>query len=133
MKRVAIVVDSHSLRKRRWRGAAEDGRELGFDLDRPLADGDTVFESEDTAYILVQKPEPVLTVSLAESGVRGPADFARLGWLIGNLHFPLALESNAVLVPDDPALRQLFQREGLAYAAGEHVFRPLSGGHSHAP
>jgi urease accessory protein UreE len=37
-----------------------------------------------------------------------------------------------VRVPDDPAVRQMLERESLAYTAAELVFHPLGGGHSHA-
>lgn len=130
-ERIAIEVERGTLAKRRWRATAQDGREFGFDLERPLADGTTVFADEGKAYRVQQKPEPVLAVRLEEGALQGAADFARLGWLIGNLHFPLALADGAVVVPDDPALRQLFERERIAFEARERVFKPLSGGHSH--
>jgi urease accessory protein len=56
---------------------------------------------------------------------------ARLGWLIGNLHFPLEVAGTTVRVADDPALRQLFEREKIGYIACKRVFHPLGGGHSH--
>jgi urease accessory protein len=129
---IVVAVERGMLAKRRWRGVAADGREFGFDLERPLADGATVFREGGRTYVVKQKAEPVLVVQLGECGLSGAADFARLGWIIGNLHFPLALEGDAVLVPDDAALRQLFDREQIAFATDERVFKPLSGGHSHA-
>jgi urease accessory protein len=54
-----------------------------------------------------------------------------MGWLIGNLHFPLEVAGTTVRVADDPALRQLFAREGIAFTACARVFHPLSGGHRH--
>ncbi len=40
---VRISADRLTLAKRRWRGIADDGREFGFDLAAPLADGACVF------------------------------------------------------------------------------------------
>ena len=124
---VRIPVERYTLAKRRWRGVAEDGREFGFDLERPLADGTCVFVAEGTAYVIAQKYEPVLEVGLANEA----AVAAKLGWMIGNLHFPLEVLPGHVRVVDDPALRQLFEREGIAYASCKRVFHPLSGGHTH--
>ena len=126
-----IGVDRLTLAKRRWRGVAEDGREFGFDLDAPLADGAQVFQNESAVYFIAQKYEPVLELRIADCGLRIATDAARLGWVIGNLHFPLEVTAEAIRVADDPALRQLFARESLPFTACKRVFHPLSGGHRH--
>lgn len=123
---VRIPVDRLTLAKRRWRGVAEDGREFGFDLEKALKDGDAI-QQDAVVYVLAQKYEPVLEVAL---GTDAPTA-ARLGWLIGNLHFPLEVAGATVRVADDPALRQLFEREAIPFSACKRVFRPLGGGHSH--
>jgi urease accessory protein len=123
---IRIPVDRLTLAKRRWRGVAEDGREFGFDLEKPMTDGVAVFQTE-SLYVIAQKYEPVLEVAL---GTDAPTA-ARLGWLIGNLHFPLEVAGTTVRVADDPALRQLFEREKIGYIACKRVFHPLGGGHSH--
>ena len=122
-----IPVERLALAKRRWRGVAEDGREFGFDLETPLTDGVAVFQNESAAYVLAQKYEPVLEVSL---GADSPSA-ARLGWMIGNLHFSIEVAGAIVRVVDDPAVRQLFEREDIAFVACKRVFHPLSGGHRH--
>lgn len=125
--RVRVPVDRLTLAKRRWRGLAEDGREFGFDLERPLADGATVFSEAERDYVIAQKYEPVLEVHL----VQDPPSAAKLGWMIGNLHFPLEVTGDSVRVADDPALRQMFEREGIKYSEYKRVFHPLAGGHRH--
>jgi len=127
LPRIPLAVDRLTLTKRRWRGTATDGREFGFDLAHPLAEGDVFFQSETALYQLAQKPEPVLEIALSQAA----DDAARLGWKIGNLHFPLEAATGVIRVADDPALRQLFEREGWKYTATERVFHPLHGGHSH--
>ena len=122
-----IPVERLSLAKRRWRGVADDGREFGFDLDAPLPDGAAVFQSESAIYVIAQKFEPVLEVALDTDA----AAAARLGWTIGNLHFPLEVAGTLVRVADDPALRQLFDRERVPFIACKRVFHPLSGAHHH--
>ena len=124
---VRIPVDRLTLAKRRWRGVAEDGAEFGFDLEKPIADGAAVFTSEAGVYVIAQKYEPVLEVSLGTKA----AGLAKLGWMIGNLHFQIEVADTVVRVVDDPAVRQLFEREGVAFAACKRVFHPLSGGHQH--
>ena len=78
-------------------------------------------------YVISQKYEPVLEVGLDADA----STAARLGWLIGNLHFPLEVAGSIVRVADDPALRQLFAREHIAFTACMRVFHPLGGGHHH--
>ena len=124
---VRISVERLTLAKRRWRGVAEDGVEFGFDLDAAIADGALVFQTDTVAYVIAQKYEPVLEVAL---GTDAPAS-ARLGWIIGNLHFPLEVAGAVVRVADDPALRQLFDREHISFVACKRVFHPLSGAHHH--
>ena len=126
---VRIPVDRLTLAKRRWRGVAEDGAELGFDLEKPLSDGTPVFATARCVYVIAQRYEPVLEVTL---GSDSPSA-ARLGWIIGNLHFPLEVAGTVVRVVDDPALRQLFLRESIAFTACKRVFHPVGGGHSHGP
>ena len=128
---IRIPVERLTLAKRRWRGTADDGTEIGFDLEKPLTDGAAVFQSETATYVLAQKYEPVLEVRISECGMRNGSDAARLGWMIGNLHFQIEIAEDLVRVVDDPAVRQLFEREGIAYTACKRVFHPLSGGHHH--
>lgn len=124
---VRIPVERLTLAKRRWRGVAEDGREFGFDLDAPLPDGAAVFQSESAVYVIAQKFEPVIEVALDGDA----SNAARLGWMIGNLHFPLEVAGSLVRVADDPALRQLFKRERTPFIACKRVFHPLGGAHHH--
>jgi len=51
--------------------------------------------------------------------------------LLLRLHFPLEVAGPIVRVADDPALRQLFAREHIAFTECKRIFHPLSGGHHH--
>jgi len=121
VSRVDLEVDRATLSKRRWRAAAGDGREFGFDLDQPLEDGALFFREGGTVYGISQRPEPVLEIPLGDA-----ADAARLGWMIGNLHFPIELNAGAVFTVDDAAARNLFRRESIPFAGVRRVFRPLA-------
>ena len=127
LPRVPLKVDRLTLAKRRWRAAAADGSDFGFDLEHPLEDGDIFHQSGSAVYAIEQQPEPVLEVSLGNS----PEGAARLGWLFGNLHFPIQITTEAVRVIDDPAVRQVCEREHLHFHSTQQVFAPLGAGHAH--
>ena len=131
LPRIRLVVDRLTLAKRRWRGVAEDGREFGFDLAAPLRDADTFFATEAAVYILAQKYEPVLEVGVTAEALRDGAQAARTGWLIGNLHIQIEVTEEVIRVVDDSAVRQMFEREGIAFTPCKRVFHPISGGHQH--
>jgi urease accessory protein len=122
-----LPVERLTLAKRRWRGTSEDGQEFGFDLERPLGDGAAFFKTESALYVIAQKYEPVLEIALGTDA----AAAARLGWIVGNLHFAIEVAESVVRVTDDPAIRQLCEREAIAFTACKRVFHPLGGGHSH--
>ena len=127
LPRIVLAAERLVLAKRRWRATATDGSDFGFDLSAPLADGTAFFASESAVYCIAQKPEPVLEIAL----IPRPAPVARLGWTIGNLHFPIQVTDEVIRVPDDPALRQLFEREKIPFTTCERVFVPFAKGHSH--
>ena len=126
-KRVNLHAERLTLAKRRWRGVAEDGAEFGFDLAGPLSDGAVFYATEVAVYVIAQRPEPCLEVAL----IPRVAPVARLGWAIGNLHFPIEVTEEVIRVPDDPALRQLFEREKIPFVPCERVFKPFAKAHRH--
>ena len=119
-KRVELATDRQTLAKRRWRGVAWDGREFGFDLTHPFSDGAAFFETDGSIYVVTQQQEPVIEIDPGKG-----ADAARTGWMIGNLHFPIQIEHGLLRTPDDPAIRQLLDREAIPYSVVERVFHPL--------
>jgi urease accessory protein len=126
--RIDLKVDRLQLAKRRWRGIADDGQEFGFDLEHPLHDGSVFFAKDTDVYRIEQLPEPVIDVTLPSN----PTSAARIGWLLGNLHFPVELHAGCLRVNDDPAVRQLLEREHIQHELTEGTFHPISGAHSHA-
>jgi len=123
---VFLPVDRLTLAKRRWRGAAEDGREFGFDLAEPLNDAVPFFYNDGTTYLIAQQPEPVIEISLSS-----PSESARRGWLIGNLHFSLEISGDSIHVATDSALRQMLIRENIPFTEVSRVFHPFGHGHVH--
>ena len=123
---ITLSVDRLTLSKLRWRGVAEDGREFGFDLQRPLTDDTPFFYSEGKTYVIAQQPEHVFEIPIAT-----PAEGARTGWLIGNLHFSLEIGGDVIRAPADSALRQMLEREHIPFTEATRVFHPLRPGHVH--
>jgi urease accessory protein len=129
LPRIPVLVDRLTLAKRRWRATAKDGTDFGFDLESPLENGDIFHETSAAVHVIEQKPEPVLEFALGET----PAGAARLGWLFGNLHFPIQITDDCVRVVDDPAVLRVGARDHLRFHASEQIFTPLAGsaGHGH--
>ena len=123
---VALRVDRRTLAKTRWRAVADDGREFGFELARPLPHGATVFQQA-ARYVIDQRPEPILRLAVSD-----PTEGARLGWMIGNLHFPAQVRDGALFVEADLAIRQMLEREHIPFEETQGVFEPMkTGGHHH--
>jgi len=123
---ILLPVERQTLAKLRWHHTAEDGREFGFNLAKPLHDGASFFQADGATYRIAQQPEVVVEIPLAT-----PRDSARLGWLIGNLHFPIELAGDFIYAADDPALRQMLDREEIPFAEASRVFHPARHGHVH--
>ena len=123
-----VIVERLILAKRRWRATASDGQDFGFDLATPFVHGTGFVGAEGRHYVIEQKPEPVLEIAL----IPRAAPVARLGWALGNLHFPIEVTDEVIRVPDDPALRQFLEREKIPFVAVDRVFQPFARAHSHA-
>lgn len=117
---VALRVDRLILAKRIWRGTAEDGVEFGFELSAPLKPGEVFYQSATARYVVQQNPEAVIEVSLDLA----PSAAAGIGWAVGNLHLELSAEATRLLAPDEPAVRQLFDRLKVPFKSTTAVFRP---------
>jgi urease accessory protein len=117
---IAVRVERLKLAKRLWRGAADDGTEFGCELTSPLRDGDVIWQTATARYAIRQPAEPVVEISLEVA----PSAAAGIGWAIGNLHLELSAESNRLLAPDEPAVRQLLDRLKVPYNQTTAIFRP---------
>ena len=117
---VAVRVDRLKLAKRVWRGAADDGREFGCELEKPLKHEDVLWQSTQARYVIKQTAEAVLEIPLQIA----PSAAAGIGWAVGNLHLELMAEPARLLTPDDKAARQLLERIQVSYRETTAVFRP---------
>ena len=117
---VVLSVERIMVAKRIWRGTAADGTEFGFELERPLRHGEPFWQTTTARYVIAQKPEAVVEVSLEVA----PSAAAGIGWAVGNLHLELSAEPTRLLALDEPAVRQLLERLQVPYKSTTAVFRP---------
>jgi len=117
---IELHVERRTLAKRLWRGVAADGKEFGFELEAPLKHGDTIYQAASLRYVIAQQPEALLAVELA--GLPNSA-VAGIGWAVGNLHLELSSDPARLLMPDEPAARQLLDRIQVDYTLVVTLFR----------
>lgn len=117
--------------ERRWvrrRATSTSGRKVALAL--PTG---TVMHPGD---ILVDEPTWYLEVEAVEESVLAvrPHDrqaAVRVAFEVGNHHFPLAIDGEVLLVPDDSAMVQLLNRLGEPWDRRRAVFDPIARGHHH--
>jgi urease accessory protein len=117
--------------QRRWlRGkfTTKNGREIALALPTGtvLSDGAILCLQTDWYLRVTAAPEPVLAVQPINN-----QEAVRLAFEIGNRHFSLALDGETLLVPDDIAMTQLFDRLHVTWERRQAVFSPFSHGHRH--
>jgi urease accessory protein len=123
-----------SWEERRWtrkRVLTTRGREIALALPTGsvLHPGDMIAMGDDWYLEVEGRPEPVLAVF-----PRDRAEAIRVAFDVGNRHFSLALDGDAILVPDDTAMEQLVTRLGVPWERRSAVYDPIGGGgHRHAP
>ncbi len=125
-KRIPLPIDRRKLAKRRFRAVAADGTEFGFDLAHPLKHGTPFHQTEDAVYLIEQEPESVLRIPIANA-----EQAALYGWMVGNMHFPAAFQTGAILAEDDPAVRQMLERSEIGFEESNAIFQPPSNAAAH--
>ncbi len=111
--------------QRRWargRFTTAMGRKIGIALPTgtALVPGAILWIGTDWYLKLEAAAEPVLEIF--------PSDHkhaVRIAFEVGNLHFPLALQENKLLVPDDKAMIRLMDRLGALWERKQAVFDPI--------
>jgi urease accessory protein len=114
--------------ERRWtrkRVITTAGREIALALPTgSVLEPGAVLAVEADWYLTVEaRPEPVLAIFPATY-----AEAVRIACDVGNRHFTLATDGDALLVPDDTAMEQLVDRLGVRWERREVVYSPLGGG-----
>jgi urease accessory protein len=114
--------------ERRWtrkRVTTTAGREVALALPTgSVLEPGEILTVEDDWYLAVEgRPEPVLAIF-----PRSREDALRFAFDVGNRHVTLAIDGDALVVPDEPAMRQLVARVGARWERREVVYTPLGGG-----
>jgi urease accessory protein len=114
----------HERRWTRKRMTTSAGREVALALPTGsvLRPGDIVAVESEWYLAIQASPELVFSVC-----PRSTAEAIRIAYEVGNRHFPLALDGDFLLVPDDSAMEQLLRRLGASWQRREAVFDPLGG------
>ncbi len=123
-----LVLTSEQRRWVRGRFVTAQGREVALALPTgTVLQPGQILWVEDDWYLQVQAaPEPVLAISPSDARTA-----VRIAFEVGNRHFPLALDEERLLVPDDPAMVQLLNRLGAAWERTNAVFQPIGHAHRH--
>jgi urease accessory protein len=117
--------------QRRWmrgRFTTANGRKIGIALPTgTTVPPDAILWVANDWYLKVEAAtEAVLEII--------PADYAeavKIAFEVGNRHFPLALEENKILVPDDKAMVRLMDRLGAPWQRRQVIFNPIGNTQSH--
>ncbi len=117
--------------ERRWgrrRVTTVKGREVALALPTgSVLRAGQILAVEPEWYLEVEPvPEPVIVMFPRDRG-----EALRVAFEIGNRHFSLAVEADALVVPDDPAMEQLLTRLGVKWERRTAVFNPIGSGHAH--
>ena len=117
-----LVLTSEQRRWMRGRFATQKGRKIGIALPTGtnVAPGAILYVGTDWYLKIEAAAESVLAIF--------PSDYAeavRIAFEVGNRHFPLALEENRILVPDDKVMVRLMERLGVPWARCQAIFEPL--------
>ena len=77
-------------------------------------------------------PRPQLPETVYQIFFASPAHAALVSWKTGNLHLPVQILEDSILVLHDEAMTQLLIREGWIFTEPEVVFTPMKA-MAHAP
>jgi urease accessory protein UreE len=127
-ERDTLVINSEQRRWGRWRARTSAGREVALALPTGTTlEPGTVIAVEADWYLEVEAAqEAVIAVR-----PHGRQAAVKLAFEVGNLHFPLALDGDTLVVPDDPAMRHLLDRLGQPWEPRRAIFNPIGLGHTH--
>lgn len=117
--------------QRRWmrgRFTTERGRQIGVALPTgvQIEPGQIMWIGADWFLTMEAASEPLLVIHVADR-----QEAVRVAFEVGNLHFPLAVAGEKLLVPDDPAMTQLFSRMGVRSEKCRAAFHPIAKGTAH--
>lgn len=121
-RRVTLDYDGRFLRRKRL--VTDDGADFLVDLPSVTnLDAYWGFELEDgTTVQILPADEPVLVVT---------GNLPRLAWHIGNRHTPCQIETDRLVIRQDPVLERMLQGLGASITRRIEPFAPEKGAYGH--
>ncbi|KIT16128.1 urease accessory protein UreE [Jannaschia aquimarina] len=119
-----LRLDYESRLVRRKRLVTEGGRDVMLDLERPTDLGTY-------AGLALEDGTEIAVVPADEAVLRVTGDLPRLAWHIGNRHTPCEMTGAALVIRDDPVLRDMLERLGATIEVDRAPFRPEGGAYGH--
>ena len=111
-------------RQRSWqRITTSAGREVGLALPTGsiLTPGDILFQNETLQIMVAGQPEQVLVVSAVDQ-----QEFGLICYQVGNLHQPISLQGDQILLPYHRSISLHLSRLGFNFVKDRRVFVPIS-------
>lgn len=104
------------------------GTQIAMALPQPvrLQTDDRLLLDDDTLVEIVARPEPLYELRAA-----GPADLARLAWMLGDRHLPVDISERRLRVRRDPAIDTLLHGAVVKITAIDAPFEPEGGAYAH--
>ena len=124
---IVVKTDRHTLYKRRWRATATDGTELAVDLDSPVGHNSLLLSADSTLYLIEQKKEDVLVITLPTSTQLA----AQVGWYLGNQHLPVEVREDSIILEKIDTLAASLDRIGIPYTFRNDIFLCKMHSHQH--
>lgn len=121
--RCALTYEGRFLRRKRLETL--DGRPFVVDLPQTtsLDHGDALELSDGTRVEIAAAKEAVLVIT--------GDDLTRLAWHIGNRHTPCQIESDRLLIQDDPVIGHMLDHLGAVVTKATLPFTPEGGAYGH--
>lgn len=123
------IVMTHEERRwsrQRLKTTADRQIALALSTGTTLEPGTVIALGADWYVEVEAAPEAVLAMRPPD-----PNTAVRIAFEVGNHHFPLAIEGDELLVPDDSAMEHLLNRLGICWERRRTAFHPVARGHRH--
>jgi urease accessory protein len=118
-----LVLNWEQRRWMRGRFTTERGRKIGIALPTgtTVVPGSILYVGADWFLKIEAAVESVLEIVPSNW-----AEAVKIAFEVGNRHFPLALQENKILVPDDKSMIRLLERLGVPWERRQTIFDPIA-------
>ena len=118
-----VALKWEDRQRSRQRITTSAGREVGLALPTGsiLTPGDILFQNETLEIMVTGQPEPVLVVSAVDQ-----QEFGLICYQVGNLHQPISLQGDQILLPYHRSISLQLGRLGFDFVRDHRVFVPIS-------